>query len=424
MTSSTLVQGTFPCCDRSGALRLARVLLLSALATSLISLDFGATRNPNPYTLEKLNENYHLGWQPTVSSQLNSSFSWRECFGVDDKSDRPDGCRENPFDFGSPKAVETDWMPSVTMIRSMLMHGKDRYGNPFPPILDKELCENIGATGGMEGDRNRECIVESNIRSLGALNETTVKIATSNNITEADGDILEIPAPTIMCMVYTLEDAHADRIGVIRDTWAGGCDGFLAFSNISDPRIPAISIEHKGPEAYDNMWQKVRSIWRFAGAHYLDNFDWFLIGGDDLFVLPYNLKSYLASLTHKDGTDPKTKEYFVGRRFKNRRGDYFNSGGAGYVLSQAALRKYHGHLDDLNCNTCVRTSMEDVMTARCLKYLGINFTDTRDSEGRERFHHFPPDRLYHGGHAEWYDAFNNEWGIKLGRNCCAPDSVY
>jgi glycoprotein-N-acetylgalactosamine 3-beta-galactosyltransferase len=178
------------------------------------------------------------------------------------------------------------------------------------------------------------------------------------------------------------------------------------------------------------MWQKIRSIWRFVGTHYLVDFDWFFIGGDDVFVLPHNLKTYLASLSHRDGNDPKTKEYFVGRRLKTRRHDYFNSGGAGYSLSQAALRKFLAVMDDAqHCSAGVRTSAEDVMIARCLNYLGIQFTDTRDAKGRERFHPLTPGtHLYwkpakEGERRDWYEDYNMEWGILQGKDCCAPDSV-
>lgn len=150
------------------------------------------------------------------------------------------------------------------------------------------------------------------------------------------------------------------------------------------------------------MWQKVRSIWKFVGGNYLDDFDWFFIGGDDLFVLPHNLKTYLASLAHKDGADPKTKEYFVGRRFKPGGPEsYFNSGGAGYTLSQATLRKFLANINDAkHCSANARTSMEDVMIAKCLRHLGIYFTDTRDAKGRERFHPFAP-----GSHLHWQREF-------------------
>jgi glycoprotein-N-acetylgalactosamine 3-beta-galactosyltransferase len=132
----------------------------------------------------------------------------------------------------------------------------------------------------------------------------------------------------------------------MRETWAGGCDGFLAFSTESDPRLPAMAIQHDGPEEYDNMWQKSRSIWKFVGKHYIDDFDWFFLGGDDLFVMPHNLKTYLASLMYKDKADPKVDEYYVGRRFSEWGETPFNSGGAGYTLSRATLRKFLTVIDD------------------------------------------------------------------------------
>ena len=42
--------------------------------------------------------------------------------------------------------------------------------------------------------------------------------------------------------------------------------------------IPAIKILHIGEESYFNMWQKVRNIWKYIYAHYIDEFDWFLLG--------------------------------------------------------------------------------------------------------------------------------------------------
>lgn len=231
-------------------------------------------------------------------------------------------------------------------------------------------------------------------------------------------------APRILCMLYTVESAHATTIRAIRETWASHCDGFLAFSTANDPRIPAISLEHEGKEEYGNMWQKVRSIWKFVGTHYLEQFDWFFQGGDDLFVLPQNLRNYLGTLDAK-------KEYFVGRRFKGY-GDhnYFNSGGSGYALSRETLRKYVTEgWSDPACSPNRTTAMEDVMIAQCLRKLfQIGLTDTRDDEGRERFHPFAPGTHFtwqppKGDQHHWFADYNKEWPPKLGKDCCAPDSV-
>ncbi|KAL7534351.1 hypothetical protein ACHAWF_004807 [Thalassiosira exigua] len=242
------------------------------------------------------------------------------------------------------------------------------------------------------------------ISSKGDLKSTTVTISPSNHFEAKRGNnTIEVPASRLMCLIYTMANAHSTRIRAMRDTWAG------------DPRLPAISLEHDGPEEYGNlsMWQKIRSIWNFVGTHYLNDYAWFFIGGDDLFVLPHNLKMYLASLTHKDGSDPKTKEYFVGLRFDGNN-SYFNSGGAGYALSQKTLRQYMAIKD--NCFAKAHTSMEDVMIAACLLHLGISFTDTRDARGREFFHPFTPGMHLNWNppsddeDEDWYDFFNEEWG--------------
>ena len=230
--------------------------------------------------------------------------------------------------------------------------------------------------------------------------------------------------PKILCMVYTMESAHHNNIRAIRETWASHCDGFLAFSTASDPRIPAISLPHEGEESYYNMWQKVRSIWKFVGTHYVDQFDWFFQGGDDLFVLPQNLRNYLSTLD-------AAGDHFVGRRFKGYGDDnYFNSGGSGYALSRGILKKYIDKgWEHPDCAPKRKTSMEDVMIAQCLRRVfKVGLTDTRDEAGRERFHPFSPGAHYTWqppgpGNKDWYEDYNREWPVKLGEQCCAPDSV-
>ena len=224
------------------------------------------TRDPTtgstPYTPEALKKNPYLGWQPKASHPEhngNTTFSVRECFKNDPKnpsSKQPYGCSERPDELGPAPPVESDWIPDVTMIRKMLMYGKDLDGQDFPPPLAEEYCENIGVQGGRSGDTNKECVLESMIRSTGPLNSTTVTIHPFNHYgalgENATDKGVTVPAPRLMCLVYTMADAHSDRIRAMRETWAGGCDGFLAFSTESDPRLPAISLEHEGPESYGN----------------------------------------------------------------------------------------------------------------------------------------------------------------------------
>jgi len=386
---------------------------------------------PNTSAAVLVSANPYEGWQPTIfvdtEADANSNCqTWRTCFAKE--HDCPGKCRDGKDDWGTPPVElpahqfhpNAQWIPDVTVLRRMMVAGHDADGQPWPPPLflhnigseeeedDRELCEKIGVFGGTT-DENMIGITASNIRGYPMVDD--------NNETKTK------KAPRILCMVYTMEQNHHTSIRAIRETWAGGCDGFLAFSTKDDPRIPAISLPHEGPEEYNNMWQKVRSIWRFVGTHYLDDFDFFFQGGEDLYVLPQNLRRYLATAVD----DPTRDDFFGGRRFQQSEHVFFNSGGAGYALSQATLKKFvTAGLDHPKCFPHSHTATEDVMIARCLKEVfDIGIVDTRDATGRERFHPFSPGNHYFWtpSKGDWYVLYNKLWPPKLKEECCAPDSV-
>lgn len=338
----------------------------------------------------KNDENPWFGWQPKIATQMECS--WQACL------DPTHGCKTcRDENLGPAPSVPAGWIPDVTLLHRMFLAGKDSEGNAWPPAVDGDICSKFGG-----GDINMKLF-----------DEVPLAIESTRE------------APKIFCGVYTMEAAHSNTIRAMRETWAPRCDGFLAFSTTSDPRIPAMAIEHEGKEEYNNMWQKSRAIWKFIGDHYLEDFDYFFLGGEDLFVVADNLRAYLSTLSSPDD------DHFVGRRFKGGGADnYFNSGGAGYALSRGTLRKYitQGYLH-AHCAPHQHTSMEDVKMAECLRNaFGIGLTDTRDSQGRERFHPFAPGshliwKPPEAGKYDWYEDYNKEWGLKLGAECCAPDSV-
>lgn len=377
-------------------------------------------------------EPWYYGWSPSEPSSRQCS--WRKCFVAKHGCA---SCRDSLEDLGNIDDMlatgdydpERGYVPDPTILRRMFLKGVDGNGNPWPPTLDEELCENIGTFGGK---------VDDNIKLLDAVPIIGLPFQKTPIAAPKDEN-----HPRLLCLVYTMESAHHDSLRAIRETWANGCDGFLAFSTKTDPRIPAVSVLHDGPEEYNNMWQKIRSMWKFVGAHYLNDYDYFHIGGDDLFILPENLKSYLKSLDPSILEDAKTKDntkhelnadnkYYLGRRFRQGvNGQYFYSGGAGYTLSRGALREFFDvGLEHPSCNVKTHTSMEDVMIAKCLlDTLGMKFVDTRDELGRERYHPFSPGAHYawrfpkEGAPRDWYDTYNREWGLKTGKDCCSSESV-
>jgi len=129
---------------------------------------------------------------------------------------------------------------------------------------------------------------------------------------------------TIFCLVYTTEKGHSS-IPRIRETWGNKCDGFMVGSTKTDKTIDAVEIPHEGEEEYDNIWQKVRSMWSYVYDNYYEKYDWFHIGGDDLYVIVENLRLYLESEEIQTaqnggiylplGNETTQTPLFMGRRF-------------------------------------------------------------------------------------------------------------
>lgn len=90
----------------------------------------------------------------------------------------------------------------------------------------------------------------------------------------------------ILCLVYTCSTRH-NRLEAVAETWGKKCTGFIAASNLTDAKLGAVSIPHDGPEVYGNMWQKVRSMWKYVHRHFLNEFDFFYVCGDDNFVVNF-----------------------------------------------------------------------------------------------------------------------------------------
>jgi glycoprotein-N-acetylgalactosamine 3-beta-galactosyltransferase len=96
-------------------------------------------------------------------------------------------------------------------------------------------------------------------------------------------------------------------------------------STKTDESINAVEIPHEGPEEYDNIWQKVRSMWSYIYDNFYDDYDWFHIGGDDLYLIVENLRLYLESeeirtaanggIYLPNGDETTQTPLFLGRRF-------------------------------------------------------------------------------------------------------------
>jgi glycoprotein-N-acetylgalactosamine 3-beta-galactosyltransferase len=211
-------------------------------------------------------------------------------------------------------------------------------------------------------------------------------------------------------------------------------------STKTDRVLGTVEIPHEGPEEYNNIWQKVRSMWSYIYDNYYNDYDWFHIGGDDLFLIVENLRLYLESeeiQTAQNGGIclPSGEEttmqlpLFLGRRFayQGHMDDIFISGGSGYTMNKASLKllvtegfpNYWPH---------AHTFSEDTMVAKELRKFDVYPYDTKDDKGGERYMPFQPG--HHYGYrlpadieksSDWYAHYSID--IKQGPDHCAENSV-
>ena len=174
-------------------------------------------------------------------------------------------------------------------------------------------------------------------------------------------------------------------------------------------------------------------------SNYYEKYDWFHIGGDDLFMIVENFRLYLESDEIKTAANggiylPSGKEteetpLFLGRRFayQGDMNDIFISGGSGYTMNKAALKllvteafpNYFPH---------AHTFSEDTMVAKLLRKFEVYPYDTKDEHGGERYMPFMPG--HHYGYRLPADPMNSkDWyakysiNIKEGPDHCSADSV-
>lgn len=254
--------------------------------------------------------------------------------------------------------------------------------------------------------------------------------------------------PRVFCGIFTKASNHNTHVRGIQHTWARKCTAFLAFSTIDDPTIPSINLPHIGEEIYGNMWQKSRSIWKYIATHYIHDFDWFLMGGDDMYYIMENLYKYITSdeivriqqqyhdRNNEDNSTSNNRYHglYLGRILTEPASAEFNAtdyntGGPGYLLDVKALEVLRDNMDKSHCYPFNLHSGEDVFLSECLLNSEPSITpyNTTDHFGRHRF------LLYPAGTSYMYDVeerkLQKHWlldydpYVRGGHDCCSDDVI-
>lgn len=256
------------------------------------------------------------------------------------------------------------------------------------------------------------------------LNDGGVTMITSRVKVDAESPVLrrgctESPPlgderPRLFCGVYT-HDARRDfaRLSALSYGWK--CDGYLSFGTATVPRLGMVGLLHNGREAYQNMVQKSRSIWSYVATHYLDDYDYFHVGGDDMHLIVENMRSLL--LEHEVQRDESSGRIFgqlVSKGVPNR----FLRGGPGYTMDRLGLKKLHDNMS--NCAPRVYGSWEDNAMTLCARKVGLEFSDNVDDcTGQQRSHTANPGMLYNadGRSESILDEYLRFWATLPHRGC-------
>lgn len=231
--------------------------------------------------------------------------------------------------------------------------------------------------------------------------------------------------PRILCTVFTYKKNFNLKAQYVDKTWGKRCDKTIFMSgHLNETEKQAYShmdIVYLNVTDTNrlNLTTKTIQTLLYANKNLINQFDWILKADDDTYVIMENLKEFLANKCPTDNT-------YYGFRYKPYKPDTFqhdfNSGGAGYVISNKVVRQFSENYVS-NTKFCRNTTgSEDVDIAKCLKDMNVQVGDSRDEWGLERFHPLsyesmwnitPKNRTYH--HARF--------PLKKKGDCCSGSSI-
>lgn len=217
----------------------------------------------------------------------------------------------------------------------------------------------------------------------------------------------------VLCWVMTGPNNLEKRARHVRATWSRHCNLVVFVSSVEDTDFPTVGLGTK--EGRDQLYWKTIRAFHYVYEHHSNQADWFLKADDDTFVVVDNLRWILSNQT------PDEAIYF-GKRFKPYTKQGYMSGGAGYVLSKEALRRF---VEGFRTKVCIHTTpVEDLALGQCLEKMGVVAGDSRDTLQRETFHPFVPEHHLTGKFSKsfWYWSYCY-YPIVEGPQCCSDLAV-
>jgi hypothetical protein len=127
--------------------------------------------------------------------------------------------------------------------------------------------------------------------------------------------------------------------------------------------------------------------------NYRHDYDFFHLGGDDLYVVVENMRDFLSNtiIRNQNMSEP----IYMGQWIPHHAGKkYYVSGGPGYTFNRAALTVFVKQALS-TCRANMRVSFEDRFVSECFRDIGVFGGDTRDYDtGEQLYHDVSPSHLY------------------------------
>uniref|UniRef100_A0AC35UB33 N-acetylgalactosaminide beta-1,3-galactosyltransferase n=1 Tax=Rhabditophanes sp. KR3021 TaxID=114890 RepID=A0AC35UB33_9BILA len=180
----------------------------------------------------------------------------------------------------------------------------------------------------------------------------------------------------IFCMIATSPKYIESRVVQQKNTWVKRCNNFVYLSSETNHSIPSIQVIPK--DDYSLSMLKMRNGLKHVYKQHGDKYDYYLKCDDDAYLVMENLRGFLLN---KDSN----KAHFHGFKMNGLTADFgklFVSGGPGFIMSKAAVKKIvEVGFDDPKYCTQEDNVPEDVHFAKCFERLNVTFGEARDSRG-------------------------------------------
>ncbi|EDW11999.2 glycoprotein-N-acetylgalactosamine 3-beta-galactosyltransferase 1 [Drosophila mojavensis] len=220
----------------------------------------------------------------------------------------------------------------------------------------------------------------------------------------------------LLCWVMTNPNNHKKKARHVKRTWGKRCNILLFMSSAADDELPTVKLDVE--EGRPNLWRKVKEAFKYVYKHHYNDADWFYKADDDTYAVVENLRYMLYPYS------PETPVHF-GCKFKPFVKQGYMSGGAGYVLSKEALRRFvvEGIPDPKMClpGTVIN---EDIEIGKCMENLNVTAGDSRDVNGRGRMFPFVPEHILipYKDPNFWYWKYIY-YKTDDGLDCCSDNAI-